>query len=88
MNNIYNGFRLTYKLRNFILSNFYSFFLNLVLFTVLMIGIQNNHEKKSIDFLILKTIDLPIGFIVGSSFILGSLSGSIFYSIIKTGDIN
>jgi len=73
-------------LRNFILSNFYSLFLNFVLFLVLMIGIQNNHEKKSIDFLFFKTIDLPIGFIAGSSLIVGSLCGNIFYSIIKIND--
>tara|TARA_Y100000589_G_scaffold330973_1_gene382450 strand:- start:896 stop:1063 length:168 start_codon:yes stop_codon:yes gene_type:complete len=51
-----------------------------------MIGIQNNHEKKSIDFLFFKTIDLPIGFIAGSSLIVGSLCGNIFYSIIKIND--
>ncbi len=48
-----------------------------------MIGIQNNHERKSVDFLIFKTIDLPIGFIVGASFIFGSLSGNFYNSIIK-----
>ena len=70
-------------MRKFILLNFYSVFLNLVLFIVLMIGIQNNHEKKSMDFLIFKTIDLPIGFIIGTSFIFGSLSGNFYNSIIK-----
>ena len=70
-------------MRKFILSNIYSVFLNLVLLTVLMIGIQNNHEKKTIDFLIFKTIDLPIGFIVGASFIFGSLSGNFYNSMIR-----
>ena len=72
-------------MRKFIILNFYSVCFNLALFTVLMIGIQNNHEKRSINFLIFKTIDLPIGFITGSSLILGSLSGNIFYSITKIG---
>ena len=70
-------------MRKFILLNIYSVFLNLVLFTVLMIGIQNNHERKSVDFLIFKTIDLPIGFIVGASFIFGSLSGNFYNAIIR-----
>jgi len=48
-----------------------------------MIGIQNNHERKSIDFLIFKTIDLPIGFIVGASFIFGSVSGNFYNAIIR-----
>ena len=48
-----------------------------------MIGIQNNHEKKSINFLVFETINLPVGFIVGSSMIIGSLCGNVFYSINK-----
>ena len=66
--------------------NVSSVFLNFVLFTVLMIGIQNNHEKKSIDLLVFKTIELPIGFIVGTSLIFGSLTGNFYNSIIKISD--
>ena len=55
---------------------------------ILMIGIQNNHEKKSIDFLIFKTINLPVGFIVGSSVLVGSLCGNILYSIDKIDNNN
>ena len=73
-------------MKKFIISNFYSVFFNLALFIVLMIGIQNNHDKKSIDFLIIKTIELPIGFIAGSSLIFGSLFGNLFYSIIKISE--
>ena len=51
-----------------------------------MIGIQNNHEKKSIDFLVFKTIELPIGFIVGTSLIFGLLTGNFYNSIIKISD--
>tara|TARA_Y100000589_G_C27191809_1_gene645105 strand:- start:767 stop:922 length:156 start_codon:yes stop_codon:yes gene_type:complete len=42
-----------------------------------MIGIQNSSEKAKINFLINESIDLPISFIIGSSFITGSLVGSI-----------
>ena len=71
-------------MKKFFLSSFYSLFFNLALFIVLLIGIQNNHEKKSIDFIVLQTVNLPIGFIVGSSLIFGSFFGKIFYSILKS----
>ena len=49
---------------------------NSCLFAVLFIGIQNSSDKNKVDFLIDETIELPISFIVGSSFILGSIIGS------------
>ena len=52
--------------------------LNLTLFLILMIGIQNSSNKKKVNLLIDQTVSLPIGFIVGISFIGGSLLGSIF----------
>ena len=51
---------------------------NSCLFAVLFIGIQNSSDKNKVDFLIDETIELPISFIVGSSFILGSIFGSFF----------
>ena len=51
---------------------------NVFLFILLMIGIQNSSNKSSVDFLINKTIKLPISFIIGSSFISGSIMGSLF----------
>ena len=41
-----------------------------------MIGIQNSSQKRKINLLITETIKLPISFIVGVSFISGSISGS------------
>ena len=49
---------------------------NSCLFVLLFIGIQNSSNKSKVDFLINETIELPISFIVGSSFILGSILGS------------
>ena len=49
---------------------------NSCLFILLFVGIQNSTNKSKIDFLIEETIELPISFIVGSSFILGSTIGS------------
>ena len=55
---------------------FFSAIFNSCLFLALFIGIQNSTNKSKVDFLINETIELPISFIVGSSFILGSIFGS------------
>ena len=49
---------------------------NSCLFAILFIGIQNSSNKSKVDLLIDETIKLPISFVVGSSFILGSILGS------------
>ena len=49
---------------------------NSCLFLVLFIGIQNSSNKDKVNLLIDETIELPISFIVGSSFIIGSILGS------------
>ena len=51
---------------------------NTCLFLALFIGIQNSSNKSKVDLLIDETIELPISFIMGSSFILGSILGSVF----------
>tara|TARA_B100000242_G_scaffold280934_1_gene240771 strand:+ start:1797 stop:2033 length:237 start_codon:yes stop_codon:yes gene_type:complete len=50
---------------------------NFSLFLVLMIGIQNSHSKKKVNLIIGETVNLPIGFIVGISFIGGSITASL-----------
>ena len=54
---------------------FLSAIFNSCLFLLLFIGIQNSSNKSKVDLLIDETIELPISFIVGSSFILGSILG-------------
>jgi len=56
---------------------FLSAVFNSSLFLVLFIGIQNSSNKSKVDLLINETIELPISFIVGSSFLLGSILGSL-----------
>ena len=51
---------------------------NISLFIVLMVGIQNSSNKSRVNLYGIETINLPIGFIVGTSFICGSLFGSLF----------
>ena len=48
---------------------------NSCLFALLFVGIQNSSNKNKVDLLINETIELPISFVVGSSFILGSVLG-------------
>ena len=50
---------------------------NLSLFLLLMVGIQNSSTKKKVNLILGETITLPISFIVGVSFISGSLTGSL-----------
>ncbi len=52
--------------------------LNSLVFLMMMIGIQNSNNKAKINFVFFETINLPISFIVGSSFMIGSLTGTIF----------
>ena len=59
----------------FIRKLFYSAIFNSCLFAILFIGIQNSSNKSKVDLLINETIELPISFIVGSSFLLGSILG-------------
>ena len=51
---------------------------NTCLFFLLLIGIQNSSNKSKVNFLINETVKLPISFIIGTSFIGGSLIGSFF----------
>ena len=60
----------------FIRKFLHSAIFNSCLFVLLFIGIQNSSNKSKVDFLINDTIELPISFIVGSSFIMGSILGS------------
>ena len=57
---------------------FFSTIFNSCLFTLLIIGLQNNSNKSKVNLLIEETVKLPIGFIVGTSFIAGSIMGNFF----------
>ena len=49
---------------------------NSSLFIILMVGIQNSSNKTKVNLLIGESVKLPISFVVGMSFIAGSLTGS------------
>tara|TARA_B000000565_G_C23593732_1_gene304255 strand:- start:273 stop:494 length:222 start_codon:yes stop_codon:yes gene_type:complete len=44
---------------------------------MLIIGIQNSHNKSKVNLGIDETIKLPISFIIGISFISGSLTANL-----------
>ena len=56
---------------------FFTVIFNSCLFVILFVAIQNSSNKRKVDLIIDETIELPISFIVGSSFILGSILGNI-----------
>ncbi len=61
----------------------FTFFFNSSLFLLLIVGIQNNLNKSKVNLILDETVSLPIGFILGSSFITGSLVGSFITIDIK-----
>ena len=56
---------------------------NFSLFLILMIGIQNSLKKSNVNLILGETINLPISFIIGISFISGSITGSILMDYSK-----
>jgi len=60
----------------FIKKLLFTVFFNSSLFVILLIGIQNSSNKTKVNLLVNETIELPTSFIVGSSFILGSILGN------------
>ncbi|MDC2988071.1 hypothetical protein OAY04_00550 [Prochlorococcus sp. AH-736-J10] len=59
---------------------FFPITFNTILFLFLIIGIQNSSKKSKVNFLINETVNLPVSFIIGVSFISGSILGN-FLSI-------
>ena len=54
----------------------FTFTFNLSLFLILIIGIQNSSNFRKVNLIVNDTISLPISFIVGGSFLSGSLTAS------------
>ena len=68
---------------NFHKKIFFSLLFNLSLFSFLIIGIQNSNQKSKVNLIINQTVELPISFIIGVSFITGSFLSS-FITISKS----
>ncbi len=63
---------------------FFTISFNISLFLMLMIGIQNSSNTRKVNLILSETVRLPISFIIGVSFISGSLTGSL----LRTNFIN
>ncbi len=62
-----------FKFKNFLFNATF----NIFLFLFLLIGIQNSSNKSKVNFLVNETIELPVSFIIGTSFISGSILGGL-----------
>ena len=54
----------------------FSFSLNFCFLTILILGIQNSGIKNRVKFLGNESVNLPLSFIIGLSFIGGSITGT------------
>ena len=66
---------------------FFNSMFNITLFLILMIGIQNSLSQKKVNLLIFETISLPVSFIIGFSFISGSIIGGVITLKVKHQDL-
>ena len=58
----------------------------ILLLFFLCLGSQNLSKRYSLDFLIYKSVTLPIGFLVGSSFTLGLTFGGLTSILMVNND--
>ena len=63
--------------------NINPFLFNLILFVFLFLSIQNSSNKQKVFFLNYKSVEIPLSFIVGSSFIFGSFYSNILISLVS-----
>ena len=61
----------------------FSIIFNSSLLIMLIIGIQNTGNKKKVNLIVSESVELPVSFIIGITFI----SGSILGSLIEVGNI-
>ena len=60
----------------------------ILLILFLCLGSQNLSKRYSLNFLINRTVPLPIGFIIGTSFTLGLTSGGLTSVLIIKNNTN
>ena len=60
----------------------------ILLIFFLCLGSQNLDKKYSINFLVNKTVSLPNGFLIGTSFTLGLISGGLTSVLTMNNKIN
>ena len=60
----------------------------ILLILFLCLGSQNLNKKHSLNFLLNKTVPLPIGFLVGTSFTLGVITGGMTSVLMANNKVN
>ena len=60
----------------------------ILLIFFLCLGSQNLSKRYSLDFIVNKTVPLPLGFIVGTSFTLGVISGGLTSVLMVNNEMN
>ena len=53
-----------------------SFLINFLILSLIFLDNKNSNIRKPVHFLSFKSVELPVGFILGLSFIVGSTSAS------------
>tara|TARA_B100000212_G_scaffold140580_1_gene105898 strand:- start:340 stop:576 length:237 start_codon:yes stop_codon:yes gene_type:complete len=72
----------------FLSSNISTFLVNLFFLIFLLLGIQNSYERNKIKFLNYESAAMPISFILGTSFISGSILGNFIFSLLLVDNKN
>ena len=62
---------------------FFTLVFNFSLFLILIVGIQNSSKSGKVNLIVRETVKLPIRFMIGVSFISGSLSGTLLSTNFK-----
>lgn len=55
----------------------FSILFNISLFLILILGIQNSSNRSKVNLIVNETVSLPLSFILGFSFISGSITSSL-----------
>ncbi len=72
----------------FLSSNISTFLVNLFFLIFLLLGIQNSYGRNKIKFLNYESAAMPISFILGTSFISGSILGNFIFSLLLVDNKN
>tara|TARA_B100000963_G_C22391867_1_gene564860 strand:+ start:442 stop:657 length:216 start_codon:yes stop_codon:yes gene_type:complete len=61
----------------------FTLYLNISLVVALIIVIQNSSNKYKVNLFLKDSIELPLSFVIGSSFICGSFTSGLMNVILK-----
>ncbi len=62
---------------------FFILYLNISLLIALIIVIQNSSNKNKVNLIFRDSIELPLSFVIGTSFICGSFTSGLINTFLK-----